>query len=95
MDAKKICTTLVVLTLSSPLCFAGHSGKIRFIGAVVEAGCWNIVGSQNITCQRNHVTTHYSLKDSNNMVLQENNATVSTSWVNENKHLVQLNIRYD
>lgn len=95
MDAKKTCAALALFAVSASFCHAGHTGKIRFIGAVVEAGCWNRTGTQEITCERNHTTTHYQTASARTLSLTANNATVTTRYLDSDSLLEQIQIDYD
>ncbi|WP_417314601.1 hypothetical protein [Enterobacter sp.] len=95
MDAKKLCAAFAVFALSSSVCLAaGHSGKIRFIGQVVEGGCWNVTGTHNVTCQHNNATTHYQLTSNSQSTLDASNATVITRAVARDASLELMQITY-
>ena len=95
MDAKKIAFALAGLALSTSLCFAGHTGKIRFIGQVVEAGCWNVTGTHDVTCQHNNATSHYRLVSGEYASLPASNASAVTRRVDNNSQLALMQITYD
>lgn len=96
MDAKKIFAALAVLALSTSLCqAAGHSGKVRFVGQVVEAGCWNVAGTYSVTCQHNNATAHYQLASASRAALPVSNANVVTRWLNGDKSLELMQITYN
>ncbi len=95
MDLKKLSAVLTVLALSSSLCYAGHSGKIRFIGQVVDGGCWNVTGTHDITCQRNNATTHYQISDVNGTPLLADNAIITTRYLDNAHQLEQVEIVFN
>lgn len=95
MDACK-CTAAAALLLActSSFCYAGHTGKVRFIGTVVESGCWNKPGQNELFCYRDKTVSHYSAAHVSSVSLDVSNAVVQKTFLDKQKQLEQLTINY-
>ncbi len=82
MDARQ-CTAAAVLLLActSSFCYAGHTGKVRFIGTVVESGCWNTPGQNELFCYRDKTISHYSAAHVSSVSLDVSNAVVQKHFL--------------
>lgn len=94
MDVRKIITVAALLISSSSFCYAGHTGKIRFIGTVVESGCWNAPGKNDMFCYRDRAITHYDISQASKTSLDVSNAVVEKTFLDKEKKLELLRVEY-
>lgn len=95
MDICKIVSAATLLIISSTSCYAGHTGKIRFIGIVVESGCWNVLAKNDMYCFRNNTVTHYSIATEDITPLDVSNAIVKKTFLDNDKKLELLRVDYN
>lgn len=82
MDARKYtAAAALLLACASSFCYAGHTGKVRFIGSVVESGCWNKPGQNELFCYRDKTISHYSAAHVSSVSLDASNAVVQKHFL--------------
>ncbi|HCL1599339.1 TPA: hypothetical protein N1373_003543 [Salmonella enterica subsp. enterica serovar Bredeney] len=83
------------------LSFIVHEGtakptaQIHFMGSVVEAGCWNDVGTLEIQCHNKQGVERYIVVENIITPISSPHATVKRDYLDEDKQLTVLRIVYD
>lgn len=95
MDASKYTAAVTfILVCTSSFCYAGHSGKVHFIGSVVESGCWNKPDKNELFCYRDKTISQYSAAHVSSVSLDASNAVVQKTFLDKQKQLELLTINY-
>ncbi len=68
---------------------------IHFMGSVVEAGCWNDVGTLEIQCHNKEGVERYIIVENIITPISSPHATVKRDYLDEDKQLTVLRIVYD
>ncbi|ECG8588597.1 hypothetical protein FNI11_02255 [Salmonella enterica subsp. salamae] len=74
---------------------AEPTAQIHFIGSVVEAGCWNDVGTLEIQCHKKDGIERYIIVENLATPIASPHAVVNQRYLDEDKQLTLLRIVYD
>ncbi|HHR5900948.1 TPA: hypothetical protein ACS7XC_001859 [Providencia alcalifaciens] len=104
--SRAVMALLLVPTLSAINAYAdnnGHSGTIQFTGAIVYGACLNEVGNNNVTLNclddnddmvANNIDLKKLVKTQGWTVLNGGRSSYSYNWVNKDKQMGMLTIKY-
>ncbi|ECJ2544116.1 hypothetical protein FNN75_04170 [Salmonella enterica subsp. arizonae] len=93
--------TMRYVMLMILLSFIVHEGRtkptaqIHFMGSVVEAGCWNDVGTLEIQCHNKEGIERYIIFEHIVTPILSPHAMVKQDYLDEDKQLTVLRIVYD